>query len=69
VVVHRIQDSLHQALIRIRVIVLSRAMLWVLMVRVLMVRVLMVRVLMVRVLMVDPATTFITHGSPWGILG
>jgi hypothetical protein len=64
VVVHRIQDSLHQALIRIRVIVLSRAMLWVLMVRVL-----MLRVLMVRVLMVDPANTFITHGSPWGIVG
>jgi hypothetical protein len=54
VVVHRIQDSLHQALIRIRVIVLSGAMLWV---------------LMVRVLMVDPATTFVTHGSPWGIVG
>lgn len=54
VMVYRIQDSLHQALVRVRVIVLRRPLLWMSVVR--------VRVL---VLVMDPATAFITHGSPW----
>jgi hypothetical protein len=58
VVVHRIQDSLHQSLVCVRVVVLSRSMRWVT----------MLWVLVVRILVVSPATAFITHGSSWGVI-
>lgn len=58
VVIHRVQDSLHQSLIRVRIVVLSRPMLWVS----------MVWMLVVRLFVINPATTFITHGSPWGVI-